>query len=195
MISIKTKEEIKTLAKSGAISFFVLNQVIKKIRPGLATSELDKMAHRIIKARGAQPSFLNYQEYPASICVSINDELVHGIPGPRIIKNGDVVGVDVGVNYNGMYTDCAATCVVGKATEDVRRLIEGVKQALSDSIKAVKPGRRVGDIESACGQTLAKFKLAPVLSLSGHGVGYAVHEEPSIRSDGRAGKGDRMGRR
>lgn len=190
MISIKTKEDIKTLAKSGAICLFVLNQVAKRIKPGMATIEIDKMANRIILARGAEPSFLNYQDYPASICVSVNDELVHGIPGPRIIESSDIVGIDVGVRYKGMCTDAAATVVVGAPNIDQKRLLNGVRSALNDSISMIKPGRRIGDIENACGETLRKFGLSPVLSLSGHGVGYEVHEDPSIKSDGKKGTGD-----
>jgi len=190
MISIKTKEEIKKLAKSGAICSFVLNQLSRRIKPGMATIELEKMANRIIEARNATPSFLNYNNYPSSVCISINDELVHGIPGSRIIKRSDVIGIDVGVIYDGMYTDCALTVVVGKPDDEVKRLINGVRSALDASIKAVKLGSRIGDIEHACGEELRKFHLSPVLSLSGHGVGYNVHEEPSIKSDGREGKGE-----
>lgn len=192
MISIKTKEDIKTLSKSGSICWFVLSQIIKKIRPGIATIELDKMAQRIIDARGGTPSFLGYQGYPGSICVSVNDELVHGIPGSKIIREGDVVGVDVGVNYKGRYTDCAATIVVGKMNEETRRLVMGVKDALDYSLKIIRPGIRVGDIENACGLILKRHNLSPVMSLSGHGVGFAVHEDPSIRSNGSKGKGQEV---
>lgn len=190
MISIKSKEEIKKLAKSGAICSFVLNQISRRIKPGMATAELEKMANRIIEARNAAPSFLNYNNYPSSICISINDELVHGIPGPRIIKRGDVVGIDVGVIYEGMYTDCAMTVSVGKPSADIKRLLDGVRFALEASMAATKPGNKIGDIENACGEALRKFRLSPVLSLSGHGVGYNVHEEPSIKSDGSRGSGD-----
>lgn len=190
MISIKTKEEIKKLSKSGAICSFVLNQLSRRVKPGMATVELEKMANRIIEARDATPSFLNYNSYPSSICISINDELVHGIPGARIIKRGDIIGIDVGVVYDGMYTDCAMTIVVGKPNDDAKRLLTGVRSALEASIKAVKPGNRIGDIEYASGEELRKYHLSPVLSLSGHGVGYSVHEEPSIRSDGKKGGGE-----
>lgn len=190
MISIKTKEEIKTLKKSGAICSFVLNQITRRIRPGMATIELEKMANRIIEARNAKPSFLNYNKYPNSICISINDELVHGIPGSRIIEKGDVVGVDVGVSYNDMFTDCAATIVVGKPTKEKKKLLDGVRSALEASMGATRPGNKIGDIEYACGKELEKYSLSPVLSLSGHGVGYAVHEDPSIMSDGKQGTGE-----
>lgn len=189
MISIKSKDEIKTLIKSGAICDFVLRQTLKKVKPGIATIELDKIAYRIIEARNAKPSFLDYEGYPNSICISINDELVHGIPGPRIIKKGDVVGIDVGVEYQGMFTDCAATIIVGSPEKKSQKLLEGVRKALDASIEAVKPDAKIGDIEFASGNVLKQYDLSPVLSLSGHGVGYAVHEEPSIMSDGKRGAG------
>lgn len=189
MISIKTKDDIKKLRKSCDICSFVRRQILQKIRPGIPTIELDKIAHRIIEARGAVPSFLNYRGYPNSICVSINDELVHSIPGPRIIEDGDLVSIDIGVVYEGMFSDCAATKIVGEKTDEQKRLVDGVKEALRQSVQAVKPGNKIGDIESACGATLAKYNLSPVMTLSGHGVGYAVHEDPSIKSDGEANRG------
>jgi len=192
MISIKTKEDIKKLRKSCQICSFVRDQILRKVRPGITTLELDNIASRIIKARGGRPSFLNYNGFPKSICTSINEELVHAIPSHKVIKDGDLVSIDVGVEYEGMYSDCAATRIVGKKTPEKVNLVNGVKEALEASIKATKPGASVGDIESACGKILKKFKLAPVLSLSGHGVGYAVHEEPSIKSDGSAGEGEKL---
>lgn len=192
MITIKTKDEVRTLMKSGAICDFVLKETLKHIKPGVATIELDKIANRIMSARNAEPSFLDYEGYPNSICVSINDELVHGIPGPTIIKSGDVVSVDVGVKYNEMFTDCASTVVVGKPDEDTKRLVEGVKKSLDAAISAVRPGRTVGDIEYASGEQLKKFGLSPIMSLSGHGVGYAVHEDPAIMSNGKPGSGQEL---
>ncbi|OQA52037.1 MAG: Methionine aminopeptidase 1 [candidate division WS2 bacterium ADurb.Bin280] len=192
MITIKTKEDIKKLRKSCQICSFVREQILRKIKPGITTVELDNIASRIIEARGARPSFLNYKGYPKSICTSVNEELVHTIPGHRIIKNGDVVSIDVGVEFEGMFSDCASTKIVGKKNPEVLNLVLGVKEALSTSIKAVKPGAKIGDIESECGRILKKHKLSPVMTLSGHGVGYAVHEEPSIKSDGSAGTGETL---
>jgi methionyl aminopeptidase len=190
MINIKTQEEISKIAKSGKIAGFVLKQLPKYIKPGITTHELDKIARRIIESRNAKPSFLDYQGYPASTCISINDELVHGIPSNKIIRKGDLVKVDVGVNYEGYHSDTAITVFVGRPDEETLRLINGVKQALFESIKVLKPGIKVGLIEKTTGDTLRKFGLSPVLSLSGHGVGREIHEEPSIRSDGDEKKGD-----
>lgn len=190
MINIKSKEEINKIAKSGKIAAFVLKQLQKYIKPGITTHELDKIARRIIESRNATPSFLDYQGYPASTCISINDELVHGIPSSKIIKKGDLVKIDVGVNYEGYHSDTAITVYVGRPDKETLRLINGVKQALFESIKVLKPGIKVGLIEKKTGDTLKKFGLSPVMSLSGHGVGRQVHEEPSIRSDGDETKGD-----
>lgn len=184
MISKKTPDEIKVIAQGGAIAAFTLKQLTKRIKPGVLTIELDQIARRIITARGAEPSFLGYQGYPAAICVSVNDELVHGIPSSRGIKRGDLVSIDVGIKYKNYYTDVASTVFVGNVSEDAKRLVLGVKEALKKTIGMVKPGVRVGEIENKTGEVLKKFKLSPVMDLSGHGVGNAVHEEPSIRSDG-----------
>jgi len=184
MISIKTPDEIKTIAQGGAIAAFTLKQLAKRVKPGILTIELDQIARRIIAARGAEPSFLGYQGYPAAICVSINDEVVHGIPSGRKIKSGDLVSIDVGIKYKNHYSDAALTVFVGNVSKDAKRLVLGVKEALREAIKIVKPGIRVGDIENKTGEILKKFKLSPVMELSGHGVGNAVHEEPSIRCDG-----------
>ena len=192
MITIKSNQEIKNLHLSGAIASFVLKQVIKNIKPNITTLELDIIAQRIIKARSARPSFLGFEGYPSAICVSINDEVVHGIPSNRKIISGDVVGVDVGVEYLGMYSDVAATISVGKPNGQNQKLINGVREALAKAISLYRRGMRVGDIEYITGQTLKKYNLSPVLTLSGHGVGYAVHEEPAIRSDGKPSTGEML---
>lgn len=189
MITIKSKAEIKLLANSGKIAEFLTLQLKKNVKAGVTTKDLDMIANRVIDARGAKPSFLNYQNYPASICVSINEEVVHGIPGKRVIKSGDLVKVDLGVNYQGYHTDTAFTVFVAHANEKVLNLIKGTKRALDEAVAVAKPGNRVGDIEAKIGQTLRRYGLAPVMDLTGHGIGTEVHEEPSIRCDGKPGTG------
>jgi len=189
MINIKKPDEIKRLSLSGQISSFALKQVIKNVRVGITTFELDQIAKRIITARGATPSFLNYRGYQYSTCISINDEVVHGVPGGRKIKDGDVVKVDLGAYFNGYHTDTATTVVVGKLNEDTKRLIQGTKSALLSTIRMIKPNIKIGDIEHYCGQVLRSFALGAVTDLSGHGIGKELHEEPAIRCDGEAGKG------
>lgn len=189
MINIKTPDEIRIMAQSGKIASFALKQTAKNVRVGITTFELDKIAERIISARGAKPSFLNYKGYKHSTCISVNDELVHGVPGGYKIKDGDVVKIDLGVFYKGYHTDTATTVVVGKLNDDIKRLIQGTRSALMDTIAFLKPGLKIGDIEHYCGQQLRTFELGAVTDLSGHGIGREIHEEPSILCDGEAGTG------
>lgn len=193
MITRKTKEDIKILAKAGAINSFALKQVARGIKCGISTFDLEGIAIRTIKARGGEPSFMGYRGYKYALCVSINNEVVHGMPSTdRKIKMGDVVGLDLGVKYQNRYTDAATTIVVGKKTPDTKRLLKGTFESLKSAIKLIRPGVKVGDIEFETGRALAKYKLAPVLALCGHGVGYNVHEEPAIKSDGKKGRGDEL---
>jgi len=184
MIKLKTLSDIKTMSKGGRIASFAMKEVAKNIKPGITTLELDKIANRIIKARGACPSFLGYQGFPASICVSINDQLVHGIPSRQKICSGDIVKVDLGVFYEGFHTDMARTYIVGHIKKEEEELVMACQKALNAAISLVEPGNTVGDIEHATGKTLKSSGLSPVMSLSGHGVGRDLHEEPSIFCDG-----------
>lgn len=190
MIIIKTKEEVNKIAKSGKIASFVLKEIAKNVKPGITTFELDKIATRIINSRGAKPSFLDYNGYPASTCISINNEVVHGIPAQRKIQAGDLVKIDVGVELGGFHSDTALTVYVGKPDADTMRLINGTKNALYETIKSIKPGMRVGEVEHITGQVLRSYDLSPVLSLSGHGIGRSIHEAPSIKSDGNVEDGE-----
>ena len=191
MITIKNKEDIKKIAKSSQIASFALREVIKKVRPGITTFDLDSIARRLIFSHGGTPSFIEHKNYPGAICVSINSEVVHGLPSNRTLKKGDVIGIDLGVNYSGFYSDCAYTVIVGKtkSSKDIR-LVKTVKLALRQAIKKVIPGNKIGDIEAETGRVLKENGLSPILALSGHGVGYKIHEEPSILSDGRSGEKD-----
>jgi methionyl aminopeptidase len=192
MIKIKTQDEIRKIDQSGRIAAFALKQVANNVRIGITTFELDQIAKRIIIARGATPSFLDYQGYQNSTCISVNDELVHGIPGSKKINQGDIVKIDLGVFYNGYHTDTAITVVVGKLSDDIKRLVHGTKEALMSTIKQVKPGIRVGDIEHYCGQILRSHNLGAVTALSGHGIGTELHEEPAIRCDGKVDTGAKI---
>jgi len=190
MITLKTKKDLKILSRAGEINAFALKQIAKNVKIGVTTLELDHIAQRTIRARGGEPSFLGYRGYQFALCVSINTEVVHGIPSAsRMIKSGDVVGLDLGIKYLNRYTDAALTIVVGKKTKEIEHLIAGTREALKGALAKVRPGVRVGEIEFETGRILAKYGLSPVLALCGHGVGYAVHEEPSIKSDGRKNSG------
>lgn len=185
IISIKTPPETKKMQRGGKIAIFAMQEVASRIKPGVTTLELDEIAYRIIRARGAEPSFLNYEGFPNSTCISINSEVVHGIPSRVKLKDGDVVKVDLGIYFEGYHTDMARTFTVGKVTRKVKDMVLTGKKALDNAIDEVKPGGRVGDIEQAIGDTLREGGLAPVMSLSGHGIGVNLHEKPSIFCDGK----------
>ena len=199
MNKVKSPAEIRRLRESGGILAEVLRQLSSALRPGQTTGYLGEMAGRELKALGGKPSFLNYvpergvSPYPACICISVNDEVVHGIPGPRVIQDGDLVGLDFGVNFEGMLTDGAVTVIAGgSATPAQRRLLDATRQALEAGINQVRPGARVGDISHAIEVRLRRGKLGVIEELSGHGVGHEVHEDPIILNYGKAGIGHKL---
>ncbi|MFA4890620.1 MAG: type I methionyl aminopeptidase [Candidatus Paceibacterota bacterium] len=197
MIAIKTPKEIKILREGGEILASVLREVEKKVRPGVATIELDELAEKLIRRAGGEPSFKNYKTredrvpYPASLCVSIDDEVVHGIPKKeKILIEGDIVSLDLGMKYNSLYTDAAITVPVGEVEEKTKKLIEVCKKSLSKGIKAAKSGATIGDIGFAVQSYVEKKGFKVVRNLAGHGVGYKVHEEPEIPNFGKKGTGE-----
>ena len=190
MIQILNKDQIKKAFKSGEITAFVLKQIKKYVTPGITTLELEKIASRIIFSRGAKPAFVGVNGYKFASCISINEEVVHTFPSSRIIKNGDIVSFDIGVDFEGINSDAAATFVAGEyLTENSKRLVEGTKDALKSAIHEVRAGVRLGNIEAAIGESLKSHGLSPVMSLSGHGIGEKVHQDPPIMCDGEAGTG------
>ena len=197
-IIIKTKEEIEIIREGGRRLATVLQKVAEKVAPGISTLELDKYAEKLIKDMGDYPAFLNYKPegadspYPASVCISINDEIVHGIPSGRVVKDGDLVGLDFGVLYDGMITDSAVTVPVGKISKDAEKLLEYTERALESGIAVLKDGVKVGDIGAAIENTLIKGGLKVIETLGGHGVGHKVHEEPYIANFGTAGTGETL---
>jgi len=184
-MKIKTATEIKIMGKGGEIADFVMQEIAKNIRPGVSTIKIDKIASRIIKARGATASFLDYQNYPASICISLNKNIVHSIPSDEIINNGDVVKVDLGVLYKGFHTDMARSFIVGNVPKNIEEMVRLCLRALDLVILQVKPGNTIGDLEEIIGKTLKSGGLSPVMSLTGHGIGRDLHEKPSIYCDGK----------
>ncbi len=198
MITIKTKEEVDKLREGGKKLAMVVAETAKHIAPGVSTDELNDIAHRLMVKDGGKPSFLNYKPYgaprpfPASICISINDEIVHGIPNedPKILKEGDLVTLDAGLIYEGLFTDHAITYVVGEANKEVKKLLDVTKEALMSGIKMARAGNRIGDISSAIAARAQKAGLKVVKGLAGHGVGYGVHEDPYVPNEGRAGTGE-----
>ena len=194
-----TKEEIAPLRKAGKILADVLRGTKAIVRPGLATSELDLFAERAIRAQGALPAFLNYKPdgasypYPAALCVSLNDEVVHGIPSEkRILKAGDVISLDLGLSFEGFFVDSAVTMCVGSCDEKAQRLLTATQDALKDAIAAARVGARVGDIGAAVERVAQERGFAVVEELGGHAVGKAVHEKPFISNEGKPNTGEKL---
>jgi methionyl aminopeptidase len=199
MITIKTPEEIKILREGGKRLAFILYQVTEKAKAGIATIELDILAEKLIKKTGGEPSFKNYKTaddikpFPSSICVSINNEVVHGIPSKnRILKDGDIVSIDIGMKYKGLYTDIAVTVPIGRVNEKAKRIIKTTKTALEKGIKTVKDGIFIGDIGFVIQFYVKSQGFNVVRDLAGHGVGYAVHEEPEIPNFGQPKTGKQL---
>lgn len=189
MISIKSEREIKLMREAGYLNFLTHEEIKKHVKAGVTTKELDKVAYQFIISHHAIPSFLNYEGYPASICVSVNDEVVHGIPGNRKIKNGDIVSIDVGVEIHGYHSDAARTYMVGEVNPEVRDLVINTEQALYEGLSKIKEGAKIGDIGAAIEHYAHQHGLSVVEELVGHGVGTNVHEDPDVPNYGKEGTG------
>ena len=198
MIRIKTKEDIAILREGGKRHAFILKELAAMVRPGLHTKELNDRTEQLVVENGDKAAFLNYQPYgarrpyPASVCVSVNEEIVHGIPteNDRELKEGDIVSIDFGLIHKGMVTDAAVTVPVGVISPECKKLLSTTKEALMAGIRAAKGGRRVGDISSIIEQIGIAGGFGIVEELSGHGVGYEVHEDPYVPNYGDPGMGD-----
>ncbi len=190
MIIIKTGKEIEIMKKGGHHLAEIVKEVSLKARPDISTAELNELAEAMITRIGARPSFKGYKGYPAAICASVNDEIVHSIPSEeKILKNGDILGLDIGLEYEGMYTDMAVTVPVGKISKQAKRLINVTKKALELGLREVKPGKQIGDISYAIQNYAEANGYNVVRCLVGHGVGKEVHEEPKIPNYGESGTG------
>lgn len=187
---VKTKEEVVNMRESGRLLAAVLDMLDKKVEPGLSTKEADEMAQAEIKKLGGKPAFLGYQDFTGAVCISLNDEIVHGIPGPKVMNSGDLVSFDFGVDYRGMITDSAFTKVLSaRPTTAQKRLLNGTEAALAAGIDVLHHGVKVGDISHAIERVLLKHKLGILREFVGHGVGHHVHEEPNIPNYGQPGTG------
>ena len=189
MTKIKTPQEIEKMRKSGQILASVLSEVEANLKPGITTEAINAIAAKKLKKLGGSPAFLGYYDYPAVICISVNDEVVHGIPGKKIIKNGDVVSFDFGVNYEGMITDAARTILVGAPNKAKSALIASTAASLDAGIKQVRAGARIGDISAAIQSVLDDHGYGIVRDLVGHGVGHQLHEDPNIPNYGKENSG------
>jgi methionyl aminopeptidase len=180
-IIIKSEKEIELMRESGHILAKVLDDLTKYVRPGLSTLDIDKRCAELIKSYDCVPSFLNYNGFPASICISINEEVVHGIPSKdRILKNGDIVSLDCGVIYHGFHSDAARTIAVGEITKEAKSLIEVTEQSFYEGIKYAKVGHHLHEISEAIQKYVESFGYSVVRDLVGHGIGRNLHEEPQI---------------
>lgn len=189
MITIKSEREIELMKKAGSIVGATHNYLKPFIKPGITTKELDKLAYDFIISQDATPSFLNYEGFPATICTSINDEVVHGIPSKRKLKNGDIISVDIGACYRGYHGDSAWTYPVGKISKEKEELLKHTEQSLFEGLSVIKEGAHIGDIGNAIATYAKKYKLGVVKELVGHGVGEVVHEDPDVPNYGTPGKG------
>lgn len=180
MISIKNEQEIELMRKSGEITYGILNSLKDYIKPGMTTKQIDKYAYDYIISHGATPSFLDYEGYPASTCISINDMVVHGIPDNTKIKNGDIVSVDVGSIYKGYHSDSAYTYIIGKVDEKTENLVKNTQKALYAGLSAVKSGVRLNEVCKAIEKVARENGYGVFDCLTGHGVGLQLHEDPFI---------------
>lgn len=188
-IIIKSPQEIAVMRDAGKILAGILTVLRQKAAAGMTTADLDGIAAKEMAARGVTPSFLGYRGYPAHICVSVNDEIVHGIPGPRVLKEGDIVGIDCGIIFQGFQSDSAITIGIGEIGPEASRLIDVTRESLEQGIKAARAGARVTDIGAAVQAYAEQAGYSVVREYVGHGIGHAMHEEPQVPNFGPAGKG------
>ncbi len=189
MISIKTKEEISIMAEGGKILAKVLGQIEKMVKPGITTLELDRAAEALILKHGAKPAFKGYENFPYSLCASVNEVIVHGFPSDYKLKEGDVVGLDLGVFYQGYNTDMAVTVGVGNISFEAKRLLKVTEKSLKIGIKKARPGNTTGDIGNTIQRYVESQGYQVVRDLCGHGIGKEVHEDPKIPNYGQRHKG------
>lgn len=189
LINIKSEREIELMRQAGHLNYLTHEEIKKNLRPGITTKQIDKIAHDYIIKNGGIPSCLGFEGFPASICISINDEVVHGIPKNRKIKNGDIVSIDFTVRLNGYESDSARTYIIGSVSQEIEDLVKHTEEALYKGIKEVRPGVRIGNISNAI-ETYAKaHHLSVVEELVGHGIGTNMHEDPDVPNYGKKAQG------
>ena len=192
MIVIKNEQELECMRRACKITAAARALAGEMVRPGVSTKQIDKAVHDFIVAQGAKPSFLNYHGFPASTCISVNSTVIHGIPGGYVLKDGDIVSVDVGAYYKGFHGDCAATFPCGTISAEAQELINVTKQSFFEGIRFATQGHRVSDISHAIQTYVESNGFSVVRSFVGHGVGRQLHEEPEVPNFGRAGHGPRL---
>ena len=191
-ITIKTQEQIEKMRIAGGILIDLIDILEEMIKPGITTGELDKVAEDFIRSRGAVPSFLGYGGFPNTLCTSVNEEIVHGIPGSRKLKNGDIISIDMGSYINGYHGDCARTCGVGEISEESQKLIDVTRQSFFEGIKFAKAGNHLYEISAAVQDYAESFGFGVVRDYVGHGIGRNMHEDPSIPNYRQVGRGPKL---
>ena len=192
MIAIKNERELALMRQACKITAAARALAGEMVRPGVTTKQIDKAVHDFIVSQGARPSFLHYHGYPASACISVNETVIHGIPGNYVLRDGDIVSIDVGALYKGFHGDCAATFACGTISDQAQKLIDVTKQSFFEGIRFAKRGHRVSDISHAIQTYVESNGFSVVRSFVGHGVGAQLHEEPEVPNYGAPGRGPRM---
>jgi len=189
MVSIKTLEEIQIMAEGGKILAGIMKELEKKVKPGITTEDLNRLAENLILKSGGKCSFKGYEDYPACLCTSINEEIVHSVPSARQLKDGDIISLDLGIFYQGFHTDMAITVPVGKISPETQRLIRVTKKALKRGIKKTWPGNTIGDVGNTIQRYVEGQGFNVVRELCGHGIGKEIHEDPKILNYGKRHSG------
>ena len=192
MIAIKNERELNVMRKACKITAAARALAGEMVRPGVSTQQIDKAVHDYIVAQGAKPSFLGYHGYPASVCISVNNTVIHGIPGGYVLQEGDIVSIDVGAYYEGFHGDCAATFPCGAISTQALKLIDVTKESFFEGIRMATRGHRVSDISHAIQKHVESNGFSVVRSFVGHGVGAQLHEEPEVPNFGQPGRGPRL---
>ena len=192
MIILKTPDEIAVMAQASRVVAEVLAVLRKAVRPGITTDELDRFAEEEIRARGARPAFKGYRSYPKTLCTSVNEQVVHGIPSKRALKAGDIIGLDLGAIVDGFYGDSAVTVAVGQTNERITHLVRVTEEAMYLGIKQAVVGRRLSDISHVIQQHVESAGYSVVTEFVGHGIGRQLHEEPQVPNYGKPGQGPRL---
>lgn len=192
MVILKSKDEIEKIRSASRVVAMVLSELEAQVKPGRTTAELDQLAERMILKLGAKPAFKGYRGFPATLCTSVNNEVVHGIPSQRVLKEGDIIGLDLGAIVDGYYGDAAITVSVGPIPAETERLIRVTKESLYLGIQQIEAGKRVSDISHAIQEHVEKAVFSVVTDFVGHGIGRNLHEDPQIPNFGKPGQGLRL---
>lgn len=189
MIPLKSEEELRELKDSGRILAKVMRELAKSVKPGVTTLELDKLAEKLVRAEEALPAFKGYRGFPATLCTSINEEIVHGIPSERRLAEGDIIGIDLGVNYRGYFSDAAITLAIGRVAPEINKLVDVARLALAEGIKEAREGNHLFDISARIQRCVEDNGFSVVRQFVGHGIGRSLHEDPEVPNFGRPHEG------